>query len=552
MSIILRVNKGSALTYDEMDRNQAQFFYSSSLRNSGQTMRLHYTGSNALDLAGVDYGPERYEEINFPAQAAQQSTTSAAGDITEVQFNGGPVNGVDIFKADSNFVWNNTKKFLSLASNSQERLSIGVISDSHAAGISLTANPIFANEGSKALIRFKEDSADGASNSVIGKISSVNSHFYISQNKVIDASRKEYGKIHNSIVGNNSGGVEGDDSIVGTFSFDNDIKSLGIGTTSPTKNLNVAGEHGIGVGIGTGIAVESFIKPIPSSINTASSNGRRTLIPVDSNTAGLLISSPAGPDGGNVVVNINTDTNQKEGFNVISTTENEFDNPKADTLLTVTAAGRTGVNTNYPATNGLTVAGNISGSGFVEIDQLAGPDITVSYQDFMPLGVKSDGRFVNTSTVGGLTPLGGIIIWSGAANAIPTGWAICDGTTSNSQVTPNLVSRFIMGAASPTVSGSAVGTVGGSKDAVIVAHGHSATVIEGDGHQHGFTQENTRGLGASGAKDGTSSFEAAQTDKATTGISVTIQSATGGESGTNKNLPPYYALCYIMYVGIAP
>jgi hypothetical protein len=513
-------------------------------------MRLHYTGSNALDLAGEGYGPERFDEINFPAQAAQQSTTSAAGDITEVQFNGGPVNGVDIFQADSNFVWNNTKKMLSLASGVEERLSIGAISNEHAAGISLTANPVFAGEGSKALIRFRDSNTTSLS-AEIGKISSINSNFYISQTNVIDAGRKAYGKIHNSIVGNNSGGSAGDDSIVGTFSYDNDIKSLGIGTTGPTKNLNVVGEHGIGVGVGTGIDVDSFIKPIPSTLTSAASNGRRTLIPVDSHTAGLLISSPAGADGGNVVVNINTDNSQKEGFNVISTQQSEFDGPKAETLLTVTAAGRTGVNTNYPATNGLTVAGNISGSGFVEIDQLASPDVGVSYQDFMPLGVKSDGRFVNTSTVGGLTPLGGIIIWSGAANAIPTGWAICDGTTSNSQVTPNLVSRFIMGAASPSVSGSAVGTVGGSADAVIVAHTHTANVTD-PGHLHNFTQENTRGAGSNGAENGASSFEPAQTQTATTGISVGIQSATGGEPGTNKNLPPYYALCYIMYVGIAP
>ena len=39
-------------------------------------------------------------------------------------------------------------------------------------------------------------------------------------------------------------------------------------------------------------------------------------------------------------------------------------------------------------------------------------------------------------------PSGGIIIWSGAANAIPTGWVLCDGTNS----TPNLRDKFIIGA----------------------------------------------------------------------------------------------------------
>jgi hypothetical protein len=32
----------------------------------------------------------------------------------------------------------------------------------------------------------------------------------------------------------------------------------------------------------------------------------------------------------------------------------------------------------------------------------------------------------------------------------------------------------------------------------------------------------------------------------TTGMTVATTTANGGTSGTNANLPPYYALCYIM------
>ena len=39
-------------------------------------------------------------------------------------------------------------------------------------------------------------------------------------------------------------------------------------------------------------------------------------------------------------------------------------------------------------------------------------------------------------------PSGGIIIWSGAANAIPSGWYLCDGNNG----TPDLRNRFIIGA----------------------------------------------------------------------------------------------------------
>lgn len=45
MSITFRANKGSGLTYAEMDRNFGSFFYSSSLSGNGQNIVLHYTGS---------------------------------------------------------------------------------------------------------------------------------------------------------------------------------------------------------------------------------------------------------------------------------------------------------------------------------------------------------------------------------------------------------------------------------------------------------------------------------------------------------------------------
>ena len=39
-------------------------------------------------------------------------------------------------------------------------------------------------------------------------------------------------------------------------------------------------------------------------------------------------------------------------------------------------------------------------------------------------------------------PIGGIILWSGRANAVPAGWFLCDGSNG----TPNLIGRFVMGA----------------------------------------------------------------------------------------------------------
>lgn len=51
-------------------------------------------------------------------------------------------------------------------------------------------------------------------------------------------------------------------------------------------------------------------------------------------------------------------------------------------------------------------------------------------------------------------PRGIITMWSGATNAVPSGWALCDGNNG----TPNLKDRFIVGAG----QNYAVGNVGGS------------------------------------------------------------------------------------------
>ena len=40
-----------------------------------------------------------------------------------------------------------------------------------------------------------------------------------------------------------------------------------------------------------------------------------------------------------------------------------------------------------------------------------------------------------------LVPSGGVILWHGASNAVPKGWAICDGTNG----TPDLRDRFVIG-----------------------------------------------------------------------------------------------------------
>ena len=133
-------------------------------------------------------------------------------------------------------------------------------------------------------------------------------------------------------------------------------------------------------------------------------------------------------------------------------------------------------------------------------------------------------------------PIGGIIMWSGTIASIPSNWRLCNGSNG----TPDLTNRFIIGAgydanttgslkAHTNIEGYSLIT-GGSKDAVLVAHSHTysaytrqpnATCAPGDARAPPLRDEN---------------------------FSNSLTTDTRGESGTNKNLPPYYALAFIMRV----
>ena len=124
----------------------------------------------------------------------------------------------------------------------------------------------------------------------------------------------------------------------------------------------------------------------------------------------------------------------------------------------------------------------------------------------------------NLSDVPGV-PSGAIILWSGASNAIPSGYALCDGNNN----TPDLRNRFIVGAG----SGYTVDQTGGSADATLVEHTHNLL------YNHGSFG------GSSGAVTPRSG-----NTPVTPGISGRV--STEGSSATDANLPPYFALCYIM------
>jgi hypothetical protein len=147
--------------------------------------------------------------------------------------------------------------------------------------------------------------------------------------------------------------------------------------------------------------------------------------------------------------------------------------------------------------------------------------------------------FVSTAVTNGI-PTGVIVMWSGSIASIPAGWFLCNGANG----TPDLRDRFIVGAG----SSYAVGATGGSANATLVSHSHTASSSVTDpGHAHnsvGNGAPNGGGAGIALTNPGNSPGLA--TAPASTGITVSTSISTAGSSATDANLPPYYALAYIM------
>jgi len=148
-------------------------------------------------------------------------------------------------------------------------------------------------------------------------------------------------------------------------------------------------------------------------------------------------------------------------------------------------------------------------------------------------------------------PSGGIILWSGAISAIPSGWVLCNGSNS----TPDLRNRFVVGAGSTY----AVAATGGSADATLVSHSHGVNDpghghgVSDPGHSHSSPSNGAPNGGGAGAAftTGMGNVPGHATTSSGTGISIQgsgtgISIQANGSSATNANLPPYYALAYIM------
>ena len=192
-----------------------------------------------------------------------------------------------------------------------------------------------------------------------------------------------------------------------------------------------------------------------------------------------------------------------------------------------------------------------------------------------------------------LVPQGAILMWSGSTASIPSGWALCNGSTqakadgTGNVTLPDLRDRFIVGAGSTYAVGATDGATSNTPVITmtnasvtltanqIPAHTHTATVTD-PGHSHtmndpGHTHSYIAGGSATGIVQGgstqavniSSPVSGSTSGTSTTGLSlnsnttsITVSNANtgGGQGHTHTNtatcssvptLPPYYALCFI-------
>lgn len=141
----------------------------------------------------------------------------------------------------------------------------------------------------------------------------------------------------------------------------------------------------------------------------------------------------------------------------------------------------------------------------------------------------------------GIVPIGSIVMWSGSTDTIPADWALCNGSNG----TPNLLDRMVVCAGESYT----VGATGGEAS-------HTLTADEMPSHYHEFPGDDQYLNAFQASSSGLSRVEAINNWDWTSGAASGnpngwynpgSKGCTGG-SAAHNNMPPYYALAYIMRI----
>ena len=175
-------------------------------------------------------------------------------------------------------------------------------------------------------------------------------------------------------------------------------------------------------------------------------------------------------------------------------------------------------------------------------------------------------NFTSDSLTGSLIVATGTIVpWT--VSSAPTGYLECDGSAvsrttysvlfgvigttygagdgSSTFALPDLKDRVIYGKSSSV----SLASTGGSADATLVSHTHTASSSVTDpGHFHSYNQTGFTGSGTFALAAQNNGTDSGSTETKTTGISVSTSLSTEGSSATNANLQPYLCLKFMIKI----
>lgn len=557
--ITLRLEKDSSLSFNEMDQNFSSFFYSASSVVDGDLnkLRLYYTGSNELDSG---YEADRYMEVLLPRtpESAPGETVSVPGSPTQIIFHG-TGSSANQFATNTEFVFKDNRLGVGL-NNPSAPLHLKSTTSSTIGEIRLEPKSSGTTENTKAFYSINIGNTPFLR---LGKTSpgndEANKNIHLFTSKPLEIGYSNF--------------LGGSDSIISRkIRVTNQGVAIGNGiSTNADTPLTVVGEFSIGNTINSN-----------SLHRIGSSNIHQNKLPFGGNTGqGLLIQSPKGNDGGNVVIGVNAGTNNKQSFSIVRGCGGDFlSNDSANcTIATFKVDGNVGISHTNPKAK-LHVQGNISGSGNIKVESCAFintiPELerTESFDD-APVQVtktlvQGSGGLVQYLDAAPI-PKGGIIMWGGLVSKIPKGWVLCNGQSKNGITTPDLSNKFVMAAVADSSGpgGNGVGQTGGQSNFYVTNKNIKSCLLttnECGDHRHSIFSNGSSTSGYAHPCIFAACKKRSGTNSENYSISYRhVEPGLGRTSEEGKhchtltigqdnpipinNNPPYYALAFIMYVG---
>ena len=148
---------------------------------------------------------------------------------------------------------------------------------------------------------------------------------------------------------------------------------------------------------------------------------------------------------------------------------------------------------------------------------------------FLRANNGADPTFETIPTPSGFVT-GMIIMWNSTVASIPSGFVLCDGNNS----TPDLRDKFIVGVKQDD-SGTAKTNVSGSLTQTGGAATHTLTEAEMPAHvHHSYIADDSSGPFGHVRASGNNNTQGA------------VATTSKGSGNAHNNLPPYFALCFIM------